>query len=1348
MAFSSSTSASFRQPKHEVFLSFRGEDTRNNFLYHLYEALRRKGIGAFADFKELPRGEEISHALLKAIEDSMISTIVFSQNYANSLWCLEELSKIMECRNSRGLLVIPIFYHVNPSDIRKQTGSFGKAFVEHERNRIDKVQGWRHALTEAGNLSGWYLAGDKPEPIIIEDIVQDILNKLNRLSKSDYKGLIGIGPRMEQIISLLCIGGEDVRIIGIWGMAGIGKTTLAQAVYDEVSGQFESCYFLANVRGESEKHGAITLRDKLLSKLLNEENLHIGTPRIGSTFSKDRLCRKRVLVVLDDVNDLDQLEILAISHDHFGFGSRIILTSRDKQVLRNGSVDGIYEAKELSYNDSLQLFSLFAFKQNHLVDDFKDLSNNILEYAKGVPIALKVLGSTLYKKSIAYWESALNTLKQYPNPKIQNVLKISFDGLDEVEKNIFLDIAIFFKWYDRDNVTKILDGCYGCTAHCGITNLIDKCLLNVTKENKLGMHDLLQEMGRNIVRLESKRPEERSRLWTPSDVCRVFKNGTGTESIEGILLDLSQIDEVQLHPCAFSRMRNLRIIKIYDSTFSGKGGKLVVLQQGLQSLPNELRYFHWVYCILKSLPSNFSPENLVELRLSNSNFEELWNGDQNLVNLRVLDLRFCQNLTRIPNLSAAINIEKLSIDGCKSLVELPSMIHLKSLYHLLYVKSCYSLKKFPELPQHMDRLILQDTAIEKIPESIDYLDRLMQLSLLDSRVKTVSRNICKLESLESFYLENSPIVLFPEFPRNLKGLYLHRNQIEEVPSSIGCLNQLVHLDMRSSRIHNLPSTIIQLDALKEIFLSDCPNITNFPNVPENIKLLFLDNTPIEEVPSSISRLKSLSCLSMKGCTRLTSLPTSICKLKSLERLHLDGCSNLECFPEILETMECLIDLDLSETAIKVLLSSNLPELGTSRNLRVPGSFCNLVFLKELHLCGSDIVEIPKSIKQLSNLISLYLMSCKSLKSLPELPPCLRFLDAEDCTSLERVSYLEQSQYTKAQRCLLEYEYPLDCNCYVFNNCFNLNWNAVNNIVANTQLRIQCMAEEFAMESYKGADHAYDKSVFSCLPGSEISETFKHRNTNSSITIKLSPAFSNKRFLGFVLCIVVDFEDHHECGTFKVECKYQLKTKCGDHHNFAYSWDWPDHLVQHIRFESNHVILLFDGFESRINETSRNKHFDEASFEFYVEATDFKWNNEHIKVRKCGVDVFYVDAARSNDKEDEFSTNYRSDGEAVVDPTLETLESSRHANLSFTQDEENRCDASMMERNSAVDPNWLSLKCDVNNKDFEGSMKEEDANDEEGLDDPTTTMRPRHKRSYSSEEQEEPEPERLKYFHFF
>lgn len=126
---SSSSPPSFRKIKHQVFLSFRGEDTRNTFLYHLYEALRRKGVEPYVDFNQHPRGADISDALVRAIQDSMISAIVFSQNYASSSWCLEELSHIMECRQSKNQLVLPIFYHVHPSHLRNQTGKFQKLLL-------------------------------------------------------------------------------------------------------------------------------------------------------------------------------------------------------------------------------------------------------------------------------------------------------------------------------------------------------------------------------------------------------------------------------------------------------------------------------------------------------------------------------------------------------------------------------------------------------------------------------------------------------------------------------------------------------------------------------------------------------------------------------------------------------------------------------------------------------------------------------------------------------------------------------------------------------------------------------------------------------------------------------------------------------------------------------------------------------------------------------------------------------------------------------------------------------------------------------------------------------------------
>ncbi|OMP03848.1 hypothetical protein COLO4_10153 [Corchorus olitorius] len=433
----------------------------------------------------------------------------------------------MECWRSKQQLVVPIFYHVDPSDVRNQTETFGKGFVQHQRKRTeitDKIQRWRDASKEAGLLSGFHLKGEKPEPEEIKRIVVDIINKLNRLSQSDSnnKGLVAVVPKLEQIESLLCIGGEDVRMIGIWGMGGIGKTTLAQAIYDQVSTQFESRYFLANVREEIKKQGDMTVRDKLVSKLLNEANLHIETPTIPSII-KDRLRHKRVLVVLDDVSNWEQFGKLAISHDHFGSGSRIIVTSRDKQVLENGSADAIYEVKGLNDPDSLQLFCVHAFQQNHLVA-FRDLSAKFLKYAGGVPIALKVLGKALVKKDRDYWTSKLEILEEHPPKGIFDVLKISFEALETVERDIFLDIACF----GYPIADKVLKSCYGGKVDCALSNLVDKCLLTrVDNYFPYRMHDLLREMGQTIVRQESDNPGERSRLWKPDDVRRLLENNLG-----------------------------------------------------------------------------------------------------------------------------------------------------------------------------------------------------------------------------------------------------------------------------------------------------------------------------------------------------------------------------------------------------------------------------------------------------------------------------------------------------------------------------------------------------------------------------------------------------------------------------------------------------------------------------------------------------------------------------------------------------------------------------------------------------------------------------------------------------
>jgi hypothetical protein len=153
-----SSSSSTCRWRHDVFLSFGGEDTRSGFTSHLHQALDDKGFNTFIDYN-LQKGEEISKQLLETIESSMISIVVLSKTYASSTWCLDELVKIVDCRKNNGQLVLPVFYKVDPSEVRKQNGDFGAALAKHEenfKNNMDKVQSWRTTLYEVDGLSGWH----------------------------------------------------------------------------------------------------------------------------------------------------------------------------------------------------------------------------------------------------------------------------------------------------------------------------------------------------------------------------------------------------------------------------------------------------------------------------------------------------------------------------------------------------------------------------------------------------------------------------------------------------------------------------------------------------------------------------------------------------------------------------------------------------------------------------------------------------------------------------------------------------------------------------------------------------------------------------------------------------------------------------------------------------------------------------------------------------------------------------------------------------------------------------------------------------------------------------------------
>ncbi|XP_043687713.1 disease resistance protein Roq1-like [Telopea speciosissima] len=299
-------------------------------------------------------------------------------------------------------------------------------------------------------------------------------------------------------------------------MGGLGKTTIAKAIYNCIFRSFNGSSFLIDVREEASQgnKGLVSLEKRLLKDILDRDE-DISNSSQGSKLLEKRLHREKILLILDDVDNYKQLDTLAGGINWFGQGSRVIITTRDDHCLNVHKSDKdikIYKPKELNAENSLQLFSLHAFSMSKPPEDFKELSCEVVQHVGGLPLTLEVLGSFLCGKNKDEWKDTLRGLKDIIDNKVSRMLirsyddevfarlMISYKKLSDQEKIIFLDIACYFIGWKAKEAIPLWEACE-LNPRLAIKELTQKHLLKIDDYGRLRMHDELRFMGKYRIHL-------------------------------------------------------------------------------------------------------------------------------------------------------------------------------------------------------------------------------------------------------------------------------------------------------------------------------------------------------------------------------------------------------------------------------------------------------------------------------------------------------------------------------------------------------------------------------------------------------------------------------------------------------------------------------------------------------------------------------------------------------------------------------------------------------------------------------------------------------------------------------
>ncbi|XP_059065817.1 disease resistance protein Roq1 isoform X2 [Cryptomeria japonica] len=892
--------------QYDVFINHRGPDVKKTLAQQLYDSLKEAGISAYLDSEETELGDSISSTIKNAIYSARVHIAILSPRYAESAWCLAELALMFQTKAK----IIPLFYHVDPSDFRYIKNEVAIAFSGHERKcryPSHDIQQWKECLQNVSEIKGYEFNDDQKK--LCNGVVSAVMNEKQKrkIPFQVAKYEVGLDKFVNDFHSRCRRNGQMIdKIIGIYGMGGSGKTTLAKYLFNHKHSEFSGSTFLFDVRERQVKGELTSLQSQLLKDLLNLEGNTIPSIEDGIAVIEYNLKRSReyrFLIVIDDVDNQKQLDAL-IPTDALNPNSLVIVTTRNEGVLIQARVIVRYKMKEMDPQHSRELFCWHAFHRQSCGSGYDNLVDSFVNLCKGSPLALKVMAAHVSGRDKAYWKLQLDVVKARLDTDIRETLKISYDALEEDQKQIFMDIACFFIGKNVSTAISIWKTSRWRAEHA-LQTLKDKSLVETESEVFWGsnwyeppsyfrMHDHLRDLGRELADNETNHPR---RLWRPED-----------------LIDISEIKGFQ-NMLMRSEGNCFRWYSCIQDKESG-----LVMRCFLESsrTSTDLRWLE----LNGRIPEWIPLQNLHTLKFIGESPSRLWQrDDQVLLKLKELYCVLwapCTDSTHLNKLVSSVgmlkNLERLQLKFVGNIFEWSFEWNclLKSLRELANLKTLeliefqlegeFALSNSGEATD--DRFcmgsleaitlcgVLKTRRVSISGQSCPIL-KTLNLNSMEDLIEVDVTGVTTLECLMLFECREMRKVLVNDLP------YLEMFQMKfcrtmtELPN-FGCVSFLKRI--RISRCRNLRdiSAIERLKWLKRIWIAHCPELESIKAIEplKRLKRIFINKCTELQDAICLEELKALKSVFIGNCPRLQNI-YGMEFLKCLESIVITVCPQLQ-----------------------------------------------------------------------------------------------------------------------------------------------------------------------------------------------------------------------------------------------------------------------------------------------------------------------------------------------------------------------------------------------------------------------------------------------------------------------